>query len=82
MSFRALYHTMLSSSYCTAKSGETRFHAKRLKEGLAKYTDFIKQRVAFKGRIFTNIYARSPFHGICPLIQDTANREGLLCEKS
>jgi len=42
MSFRALYHTMLSSSYCTAKSGETRFHAKRLKEGLAKYTDFIK----------------------------------------
>ena len=27
---------------CTAKSGETGFHAKRLKEGLVKYTGFIE----------------------------------------
>ena len=39
----------------TAFFGSARFHAKRLKESVAKYTSFFEQRVAFAGKIFTNI---------------------------
>lgn len=35
----------------TAFFGLTHFHAKRLKESLAKYTSFFAERVAFRGKI-------------------------------
>ena len=52
---------LILSADHTALTGEACFHAKTSKESVAKYTSFFEQRVAFKGRIITNIYCEGRF---------------------
>ena len=50
----------------------------RLKESVAKYTSFFEQRVAFRGKIFTNL-PRGVVHeafGTYRYIEGTTNQEG------
>ncbi|RPA96161.1 hypothetical protein L873DRAFT_1249045 [Choiromyces venosus 120613-1] len=52
----------------TALSGEGRFQARRSKESVAQHPSSFEERVAFRGRIFTNFCHRVQFSRPLPVI--------------